>query len=600
MLAQFAASNGASEVSVGLLPICIAVAALLLGAWLLSSSQVKPGAGCRIGGAAQTSKGQERANEETQRGGSLLAPDAAQAELRPTAEKAGALKPSSAGAAPADPQTLAGPSQTLQPAEGLAVEKPLQARLQYRLGRHDALPPLLCPAPAEIWEVCSTEDATSLLNGCPFDTVVCCSFTRPYAESPGAQERAMKELAAAQPAGFVFARVDLTASPEVANWAGVSTPLVRFLLPDGNVVDEIRPPHTGNGGLQKTVLGLAAKTAKLAPPKLEKLGQKFPGSLHDEAHVMAPKGDTEKMRQRGSELLKELQATAVEEESFQALCQLCSLPRGGHSARVRHVASLAQIIRKAPAAGAVPLLDLARRLAYGKALGGSDPGALEALELLLDAVLGSAFDAARFDATRASLALQCLAGCFGQASLHEALLPIVGQVVCAEAWPMLWDGKVAASRQPQGSERTPAAAESAAAALLLNASVALRAARWRAEQAGLLVAAIDALRRNPANEQVSLAVGNLLAVGGSQEDGKRTLQAQPCPALRALAAAVFHGDLDGPDGAAFPAAWLPEPAATTPGGGQGGDADGGDLAARRRPPNAAIPARHRRMRRGGG
>merc|ERR1740121_734473 len=104
------------------------------------------------------------------------------------------------------------------------------------------------------------------------------------------------------------------------------------------------------------------------------------------------------------------------------------------------------------------------------------------------------------------------------------------------------------------------------------------------------------LRHDPANEHIASAVGNLLAVGGSKEEGKITLQAQPPPALRALAAAVFHGEVNGPDGVAFPLAWMPEP----PRGASGGTQD--DAAAegaRRRPPRGPIPMRHRR-RHGGG
>merc|ERR1719296_77717 len=110
-------------------------------------------------------------------------------------------------------------------------------------------------------------------------------------------------------------------APEVVTWAGVSTPCVRLMLPDGTVVDELKPPYTGNGGLQKRVLSLAAHTAQVAAAKLEKLAQRFPGVLHTSAHVAAPKGDTAKMREHGAELLVRLQATAAEEEAFQALCR---------------------------------------------------------------------------------------------------------------------------------------------------------------------------------------------------------------------------------------------------------------------------------------
>jgi len=583
------AATSTSEESISLVPVVITVAVLLLGAWLLSSSRNRPSAGCKIGSLPQTGLANQDVLCQGQGGypaakleGSTCTPKTSSAVAGHTEAQGNSIaeKTSRTSTVQVNPQGV----------PATEPEKVRRIKPHYRLARHDMLPPLPCNISAEIWEVCTPEDAGALLDGCPFNAVICCSFTWPYADGMEAQDRALKQLAKAQPAGFVFAAVNMKAAPEVATWAGVSTPLVRLMMPDGSVIEDIRPPHTGNGELQKKVLGLAAQTAKLAAPKLEKLAQKYPGALHDEVHIAALKGDTQKMQQRGLELLNRLQATVAEEEAFKALCQLCSLSRGGCSARVRHVVAVTQLVRRVRVEDAVPLFDLARRLASVKALGGSDPGALEALELLLDAVLGTSLNLQSFDATCCSLALQCLTGCFGQVDLHEALLPVVGQVVRTDAWGQIWDTEGAA-------ERKTTAVEVAASTLLLNASVALRSARWRAEHQGLLAAAVDVLRCSPANEQVSLAVGNLLAVGSSEEQGKRTLQAQPQrPTLRTLAAAVFHGELEGPDGAAFPAAWSPpEPAAAALGAGQ----QAGDAPGWRRPPRAAIPARHR-VRRGGG
>mmetsp|Transcript_58464 Transcript_58464/g.92423 ORF Transcript_58464/g.92423 Transcript_58464/m.92423 type:complete len:102 (+) Transcript_58464:3-308(+) len=100
----------------------------------------------------------------------------------------------------------------------------------------------------------------------------------------------------------------------------------------------------------------------------------------------------------------------------------------------------------------------------------------------------------------------------------------------------------------------------------------------------------------PENEHINLAVGNLLAVGGTGDDAKRVLQAQPLPNLRPLAAALYRGELDGPDGGAFPLAWQPE---VKPIAESGGGAANGEDAPRPAPRRGRIPARHR-GRMGGG
>ena len=41
------------------------------------------------------------------------------------------------------------------------------------------------------------------------DTIIACSFHRAYAEHGSAQDRAMRQLADAKPAGMAFATVDL-------------------------------------------------------------------------------------------------------------------------------------------------------------------------------------------------------------------------------------------------------------------------------------------------------------------------------------------------------------------------------------------------------
>merc|ERR1712110_626159 len=92
------------------------------------------------------------------------------------------------------------------------------------------LPPVMVDdAAAEIWEVCSPEDAGALMSGCPMESVICCSFSVAYADGMEAQSKALRELAAAQPAGLVFASVDMKESPEVATWAGATKPGCRLV-----------------------------------------------------------------------------------------------------------------------------------------------------------------------------------------------------------------------------------------------------------------------------------------------------------------------------------------------------------------------------------
>merc|ERR1719375_422066 len=93
------------------------------------------------------------------------------------------------------------------------------------------------------------------------------------------------------------------------------------------------------------------------------------------------------MKQRGVETLEQPGAGTTDKELFLALCGCCD---GVRVARVREVAGLARMLRNIPATGEaceVPLLDLARRLVAAGTLGGSEPGAREALEQLLDAAL---------------------------------------------------------------------------------------------------------------------------------------------------------------------------------------------------------------------
>jgi len=230
--------------------------------------------------------------------------------------------------------------------------------------------------------------------------------------------------------------------------------------------------------------------------------------------------------------------------------------------------------------------DLARRLAGQKLLGGTDPGAAEALERLLDAVLRCTFDVKCSDVSHTMLALHFVVNCFAWEHLREPLLPVVGQLIRTGRWADIWSASSAHKSQE------------AAAALLLNSSIVLRSACCRVEQAGILKASIDALHRMPENAHLNLAIGNLLVIGGEPEDAKRVLQAQPLPSLRPLAAALFRGELDGqPEGRAFPGAWKAE--ASTSGTQAEPGSQGSDEPRLRRPPRAAIPARHRRMRRGG-
>ena len=51
------------------------------------------------------------------------------------------------------------------------------------------------------------------------DTIIACSFHRAYAEHGSAQDRAMRQLAEAKPAGMAFATVDLQLV--LYGWAGV-------------------------------------------------------------------------------------------------------------------------------------------------------------------------------------------------------------------------------------------------------------------------------------------------------------------------------------------------------------------------------------------
>lgn len=180
------------------------------------------------------------------------------------------------------------------------------------------------------------------------------------------------------------------------------------------------------------------------------------------------------------------------------------------------------------------------------------------------------------------LALQVLANCFHQAVVGEALLPVVVEMMTMPVWQALW----LSSCPDKPLDR----ARDAAATLLLNASVMLRGAKLRASHRPLLRHSITALKVMPQDERVNWAVGNLLAMGGGPEDAKETLQAQPRSSLRMLAAAIFHGQLDGPEGAAFPDVWHPPDSGGAPPGGPPGEPG--------RRPRAPIPGRYRR--RGGG
>jgi len=464
--------------------------------------------------------------------------------------------------------------------------------LRYTLAATRTLPLGSASGGAEIWEVLSVDDASALLSGCPKDSLICSSFSLVHAEGAAAQASALQELAGAEPAGLVFATVDIGLSPEVAAWAGVSVPLVRILRPDGSIIDDVPATDVGKGVLHQRVLSLAATLAKEAVCKLEKLAERFPGALCDQLTHPPLKADIERMRRHGQETLKAAAASDADHEVFSALCT-SSRPGGARVARVREVVALARLVRGLPAGRALPLLDLARRLAAQKTLGLGEPGGHEAVELLLDAVCCHGFDGESLNLACASLALHFVSGCFLHHDLQEALLPVVAKLVSSTnaTWAGIWD--LSGASFPGGS--AAARAREAGAAVLLNASVALRTARFRAQHAQILAAALEALHREAGDERLSLAVGNLLAVGGGRDDAKRALQAQPLAPLRALAAAVFRGDLDGPDGCAFPMAWRPEPPPRS--GEEGRPAAPG--AAHRRPPRGAIPARHRRQRGGG-
>eukprot|EP00438_Fugacium_kawagutii_P031086 Skav204628 [mRNA] locus=scaffold1712:294496:298403:- [translate_table: standard] len=286
-------------------------------------------------------------------------------------------------------------------------------------------------------------------------------------------------------------------------------------------------------------------------------------ALHDQLGMCLPRDSVEKMKAAATELVG-----TGEDEMLEKLCRCIS--QSAAPPKPRHVVSLAK--------------DLSRRLASEKLLGGQEPGATEALELLLNAILmklemeepGAPF----------MLALQVLANCFQQAVVGEALLPVVVEMMTMPVWQALW----LSSRQP---DKPLDRARDAAATLLLNASVMLRGAKLRASHRPLLRHSIAALKVMPQDERVNWAVGNLLAMGGGPDDAKETLQAQPRSSLRMLAAAIFHGQLDGPEGAAFPDVWHPPDSGAPPGGAPGGGP--GDPGRR---PRAPIPGRYRR--RGGG
>eukprot|EP00927_Polykrikos_kofoidii_P040917 TRINITY_DN34886_c0_g2_i2.p1 TRINITY_DN34886_c0_g2~~TRINITY_DN34886_c0_g2_i2.p1 ORF type:complete len:523 (+),score=83.70 TRINITY_DN34886_c0_g2_i2:50-1570(+) len=459
---------------------------------------------------------------------------------------------------------------------------------RYRLSDPRALPPLRDGPPAPLWDVQSTEDVGALLSGCSGDSVICCGFSAPYADGMKAQATALQELAAAVPAGFVFATVDIRAFPEVASWAGVSCPMVRIYEPDGSVVAEVRSTDIASGALHQAVLSQAAVIAKAAQPKLEALALKYPKTFHTEVMAIPVGADCEKMRQQGLDVLQRFGASAADVDAFTALCSCCGVG-STRTPRVREVASLAKSLRQLPVGDVLPLLDLARRLAARKALGGGEPGAWEALELLLDAALCRGLEEKSVDLTRASIAVQFASNCFLVEALREAVLPVVGQLVSTDAWLATWVS-------PEGDRQSPGVRRSrdAATALLLNASIALRSARCRAEHAGLLQATTLALHAMPDNERLNLAAGNILAVGGGAEEAKRVLQTQPLQPLRSFAAAVFRGDLEDEESRAFPEVWRPE---QPPHG--GGDGGGGAGTGDRRPPRGRVPARARR-RLGGG
>lgn len=431
---------------------------------------------------------------------------------------------------------------------------------QYALAPERGLPPVPADVDIDVWEVESTEDAVALLAGCPQESVICCAFTAPHADGVAAQKAALQELAAAQPAGFVFATVDIHACPEVKTWASITSPATLIMQPDGIRLDEIKAAEPGAPAvLQLKVLGIASVVAKAAQSKLEVLAERFPGATCAEASVTLPKADTTKMRAHGLEGLQRAGVGAEKEASFETLCQ--SLAPDARAPRVRDLAALSRIVRDVPSAELVPLLDLARRLVALKAVSSGDqPGMREAVGFLVDAALCRGIDEAP-ELTRASLALHLIANLLAHDSLQEALLPVIGQIVRGGCWAEIW--------RSTGMDAPPAPtvrAREAAAALLLNASVALRTSRCRAEHSGLLVAALDALHRDSNHERLNQAAGTLLSVGGQPEDAKRVLQAQPRAPLRLLAASIFRGEMEKPEERPFPLAWAPEAPPRTAGG----------------------------------
>lgn len=450
-------------------------------------------------------------------------------------------------------------------------------------------------------EVSSSEEAGALLADCPADCVVCCTFFLPHSTYLPTLFGTLRELISVEPAGIMFVSVDMQAAPQVAKWAGVSFPLVRFLRSDGHVLDEARPEVGKNALLQKA-LSIAASNGKAAVVKVKNLSARFPGALRTEMLALpAASTDVVKMQQNGMESLKVIGATDAERSSFDTLCKTCGAgSQLGAVARVRDVANLARVLHRVPAASALPILDLVRRLGLLKLLRRSgDPGSWKALELLLDAALCCAFEGEDPDLTLVFLSLQLVTSCFMyDPMLSEAMLPIVSRIVETPGWSTIWKAQPPGTL-PSGKEKK---ARDSAGAMALNASVALHSARCRSEHSMLVCAFIDALHREPKMESLNQAVGNLLVTGGTQEDAKRALQAQPEPPLRALAAAVFRGDLNQPEDRAFPLAWQP-PAPPPPPPGQDGDPRDGDRGGGRGggygpPRRAPIPARHRG--RGGG
>ena len=285
-----------------------------------------------------------------------------------------------------------------------------------------------------VWDVQTTEDAAALLAGCPLDMVIACSFHRAYAPNVLAQQEAIRRLAEAQPAGMAFATVDLAASPAVAEWAGVRSAEVRLLQKDGSVLAVLTPEEVKAGALHKLALDKAKGLAKLAEQKLASLSERFPKALQTELGICLPRDSPEKMKQSAAEIAGKIYgAESQEVEMVAVLCQSCEkavVPRP------RLVAGLAKIIRATDAKSGVPFLDLARRLAGQRLCGGAEPGAQEALELLLDSSL------CKVDSESPGpclmLALQLLANSFHQPAIAEALLPVVAQVVQASCMNSQW------------------------------------------------------------------------------------------------------------------------------------------------------------------